>query len=806
MSLFAESSLSGATTDTSSTLASSSSTPPTTLSDTDSQHSDAPKHDVITVADDAIHAAPVQAQEPSPSQSPPAPSRPRRTRVSEPVYNLSRLSGTADHGKRRANGDAVADKRRRTISGDTLVGSIEVAADRPPKAQDKALRAGIDALNLQWSPESLHTPRTRRQAQVSPRPLRTSSRRHAVSSIATTLSSMGKKGRKAVNMGVAKMSRELRRLQDTNEYSGIDDRPVIHTVWANGKFVDPNAPPPEPARKKPKVQESAEEDESDQEEQEPITNTRKNRVKKYLDKGLYAGQEMPVDVFKGLTTSEKKKLANLPELALTGRVNNTMPSPIYTGLRILVAGRDFKLPFNICNPLPPGQPKPDEWKKMTKNRFIGDSKDYWRKMPHMHDLSKCVCKPEDGCGDNCQNRIMLYECDAGNCNIGKELCTNRSFSDLAGRRSKGGKYRVGVEVIKTSDRGYGVRSNRCFKANQIIMEYTGEIITEEECERRMNEEYKNNEVRAKKQQQQHIARMSFRSDNAANSFSFSSLLQCYYLMSFDQNMIIDATTGSIARFVNHSCNPNCRMIKWIVSGQPRMALFAGDRPIMTGDELTYDYNFDPFSAKNVQKCLCGEHNCRGVLGPKPRDVKSSKTDIKKTVKATVKAGKRKLKELIGEEEAESGKAKKRKVAAAKGVQRSISNVSLKAAKGAATALKKGVSSITVKGKKSMANKSPVQRRASTGAAIIKKKTTTKLVKKNGPGGRVAHVSSRASSMTIVAVADENAKPGKKGKVVSPAGAKRTLSESNKVSRVSLSSTGRVLKPSPKAKIRLVPQE
>ena len=92
--------------------------------------------------------------------------------------------------------------------------------------------------------------------------------------------------------------------------------------------------------------------------------------------------------------------------------------------------------------------------------------------------------------------------------------------------------------------------------------------------------------------------------------------KCYYLMSFDQNMIIDATTGSIARFVNHSCAPNCRMIKWIVSGQPRMALFAGDRPIMTGDELTYDYNFDPFSAKNVQKCLCGSENCRGVLGPK----------------------------------------------------------------------------------------------------------------------------------------------------------------------------------------------
>ena len=63
-------------------------------------------------------------------------------------------------------------------------------------------------------------------------------------------------------------------------------------------------------------------------------------------------------------------------------------------------------------------------------------------------------------------------------------------------------------------------------------------------------------------------------------------------MNFDQNMIIDATRGSIARFVNHSCEPNCNMVKWTVAGKPRMALFAGEDGIMTGDELTYDYNFE----------------------------------------------------------------------------------------------------------------------------------------------------------------------------------------------------------------------
>lgn len=119
-------------------------------------------------------------------------------------------------------------------------------------------------------------------------------------------------------------------------------------------------------------------------------------------------------------------------------------------------------------------------------------------MPHVFDdLSKCVCTTRDECGENCQNRIMLYECDDTNCALGAEHCTNRAFADLTVRRAKGGKHRIGVEVVKTSDRGHGVRSNRCFQPNQIIMEYAGEIITEEECDRRMNEVYKDNEVRSR---------------------------------------------------------------------------------------------------------------------------------------------------------------------------------------------------------------------------------------------------------------------------------------------------------------------
>ena len=89
---------------------------------------------------------------------------------------------------------------------------------------------------------------------------------------------------------------------------------------------------------------------------------------------------------------------------------------------------------------------------------------------------------------------MLYECDDDNCKLGKDRCTNRAFSDLKARTKAGGKYNVGVEVAKTADRGHGIRANRSFAPNQIIVEYTGEVITKDECDTRMHSIYKDAEV------------------------------------------------------------------------------------------------------------------------------------------------------------------------------------------------------------------------------------------------------------------------------------------------------------------------
>ena len=247
-------------------------------------------------------------------------------------------------------------------------------------------------------------------------------------------------------------------------------------------------------------------------------------------------------------------------------------------------------------------------------------------------------------------------------------------------------------------------------------------------------------------------------------------------------MIIDATTGSIARFVNHSCSPNCRMEKWIVHGQPRMALFAGKNPIMTGDELTYDYNFDPFSAKNVQKCLCGSVNCRGVLGPKvtalpkgeaqPRGAKGS--SIKEAVKFATRAGKRKLQAILDGEGDDAGTSnKKRKLAKATGVKRSLS------AK-AAAAVKKTASSISSNAKAALASAT----RAPAKSVSVRKselKKTSKTLTKNGK--KLVLAASLTSSATTVVARPRRGRPPKSA-------TKTTTSAKTSVAKTSVAKAGK----------------
>ncbi|PVH91074.1 hypothetical protein DM02DRAFT_647417 [Periconia macrospinosa] len=87
-----------------------------------------------------------------------------------------------------------------------------------------------------------------------------------------------------------------------------------------------------------------------------------------------------------------------------------------------------------------------------------------------------------------------------------------------------------------------------------------------------------------------------------------------YLFRIDEDTVIDATKmGGIARFINHSCTPNCTAKIIRVEGTKRIVIYAL-RDIGQDEELTYDYKFErEMDATDRIPCLCGSVGCKGFL-------------------------------------------------------------------------------------------------------------------------------------------------------------------------------------------------
>lgn len=61
------------------------------------------------------------------------------------------------------------------------------------------------------------------------------------------------------------------------------------------------------------------------------------------------------------------------------------------------------------------------------------------------------------------------------------------------------------------------------------------------------------------------------------------------MMRTDNGEVIDPTfCGSIARFINHSCDPNCVTRKWIVEKETMVGIFA-KKDIAEDEEISFDY-------------------------------------------------------------------------------------------------------------------------------------------------------------------------------------------------------------------------
>ncbi|MCI0538901.1 MAG: SET domain-containing protein-lysine N-methyltransferase [Verrucomicrobiales bacterium] len=65
-------------------------------------------------------------------------------------------------------------------------------------------------------------------------------------------------------------------------------------------------------------------------------------------------------------------------------------------------------------------------------------------------------------------------------------------------------------------------------------------------------------------------------------------------------------SNGIARYVNHSCEPNC--------GIKGLFQIVTMRPIAAGEELAYDYEMIEDSDWWRMQCQCGSPSCRKVIG------------------------------------------------------------------------------------------------------------------------------------------------------------------------------------------------
>lgn len=145
-----------------------------------------------------------------------------------------------------------------------------------------------------------------------------------------------------------------------------------------------------------------------------------------------------------------------------------------------------------------------------------------------------------------------------------------------------------IEVRPSPIHGRGVFAARRIRTGIRIIEYTGERTGHAEADARYEDD---------EHERPHVL-----------------------LFIVDDETVIDAANGgSEARFINHSCDPNCEAV---VDGD--RVFIESIRDIPRGAELTYDYNLERSGRRRAAwerryACNCGSPNCRGtMLKPRPR--------------------------------------------------------------------------------------------------------------------------------------------------------------------------------------------
>jgi len=111
-------------------------------------------------------------------------------------------------------------------------------------------------------------------------------------------------------------------------------------------------------------------------------------------------------------------------------------------------------------------------------------------------------------------------------------------------------------------------------------------------------------------------------DEALRRYGDNNVLVDTYLFSVNAHWLIDGNVGgNSARFINHSCAPNCDAIIWVdINGDERRdrVYIETRRPILRGEELTFDYALEVPRSLSIEerdrwRCRCGALGCRGTM-------------------------------------------------------------------------------------------------------------------------------------------------------------------------------------------------
>ncbi len=151
-----------------------------------------------------------------------------------------------------------------------------------------------------------------------------------------------------------------------------------------------------------------------------------------------------------------------------------------------------------------------------------------------------------------------------------------------------------IAVRRSGIHGRGVFARRPLHEDETVCEYKGERVSESEIARRYPEDM----------------------DGVNHTFVFGG----------EHNHNIDGgAKDNIARWINHSCDPNCDTYE-----KDKRMFIRAIRDIRPGEELSYDYCIEAGerltqAVKARWPCWCGAKKCRGtVLVPTPKPKNKSK--------------------------------------------------------------------------------------------------------------------------------------------------------------------------------------